>query len=996
MKIFIVYKSTFIIFTGQKRGAIRDRAAALSTTDDFLKRKQLRSPQKYSKGECHTLERSTDSFSGNGSIQDSISTSDVTNKVQQFKVIMECMQTSNTEIHDNSSKSEKISRNDPQEHLSKENTEAATAGPFKTENLDDFLVLNEPPKQKYDEWPSSNSCKGTSSANHHKYVKKANSLQQNENVGKPGSYKSFLKAVEHKRTPEKSKGTQLAQRERKKMSKKAELRNFRHKPTEKPEMLVRSEIFNKPEDVLLERVNEASVSRSNTEERDTEQEVTASKTSSKGELVTSFKGQRRKGKPRKNRLKKNVLRYNPTEHIDDRNTTLEEGHLSGDMLMKTRSSFYPFNKHRATEKKQGPLEDLVPEYQLQKDSYSNQYGTIINLKFCSPNLCNEAKQPGCVKGLLKENITVAGQLHENHQEVVPERFCGMAMSTGDFCKEGNAETIRHSKIICRDSPIKAKLLSLCSDPPEHETTSHISNKQIVSESISQENCGNVHPPKNVIVKIVTIMPTENQSSILQAEKMILLHTSFEVEGVIINSTTFGITRENLKAVYSDEKKLESLKKVLYSFLPPEFMNHEMYLESAIHKSVFDDGETSLFRCPEDDPHSTLTQEYSEKHPTQVQEYSEQCCHPTQAQECSEQCLCPTQAQKNSEQGTQAQQYSEQEFQSTQEQENSEQEAQSTWVQEYSEEEPQSTQAQEHFEQEPLSTQAQEYSEQEPQFTQPQKFSEQELQFKQAQDYFKQEPHSTQAQEYSEQSPQSSHGEEHCEQSSPLSQEKEYCKGFHSSHDKEYCEEGIHPRQEKEHHAQGLQLSQENGLQPHDEKFSYLNSGQSVFTVRNDCKELGKVVCSNSISEKVYHPVKSSKPFCDHPKYDSIQYSNDHIQVSLQGNCKMNYLENMINVRISARMPKKKHRQSILTGGESMVILDISFLHRNILIHSTKCKIAKKDLECIQSDKKKLEILKKKMDSLLPPKYKNSELLIQLNYHDVVLDKSGTLLSTYSD
>lgn len=730
------------------------------------------------------------------------------------------MQPSNREILDKCLKSEKSNRKQTQEHPEKGNTITYTDGFSKTEDFHDILVLNGLFQLENNECPSSNSCKVAERENHHEFEKKKSS-QENVKVGAAGSCSSLQKVAEDCKTPGNQERPRLLQRKGKRKTTKSELRNIRLKRTEKTLVEEKNEIPKKLEKVSMERVVDTSFSENITLESDSTQEVVMSEeTYSRSKKKNISQGQRRKG-PRKNCLRRKVMVYKPAEHIGDTDETPWEGSLSEDKLIKIPKEGSPSEDvlkvwssvNRATKEKEVPMENQLLEYQLELEKDNVDFSNYTKVNFHPQRTVTKS----C------GSITVPDKLNEDHQGLGSEEVCGEAHDdevvtfTEHVRKEENREAI-HSEDICQKVCNAAKSCSQSSNQPKLETTSHIiSNNQIVSDSFSRENCDNIHPKRNAVnVKISTIMPEENQSSVLRGESLIPLHISFEIENVVINSAKFGITRENLKAIFSDEKKLELLTQILCSFLPSEYKNHEMFLESAIHRSFLDRGASPLLGYQEQDPQPTWTQEHSGQVPQPNQE-------------------------------------------------------------------------------------------------------------------------------------------------------------------KEYSEQGSQSNQEKEY--------SEQDTKPNDTSISEHND-QAGFTAETNPKEPGETVYPKRFSEKVSHQVTSKGLFSDHHKLHSTPLNIGHKQTTSPKKCEISFEENMIHVKISTRMPKKKHNKSLLTG-ESMLILEISFFLKNVLIHSTKLKITKKDLDCIHSDKAKLKVLKKKFSSLLPPKYKNYEMLVQLNDQDAVSDRSGT-------
>uniref|UniRef100_A0A0N7ZAY2 Uncharacterized protein n=1 Tax=Scylla olivacea TaxID=85551 RepID=A0A0N7ZAY2_SCYOL len=103
---------------------------------------------------------------------------------------------------------------------------------------------------------------------------------------------------------------------------------------------------------------------------------------------------------------------------------------------------------------------------------------------------------------------------------------------------------------------------------------------------------------------------------------------------------------------------------------------------------------------------------------------------------------------------------------------------------------------------------------------------------------------------------------------------------------------------------------------------------------------------------------------------------------------MNNVGRMLQVEILATMPKKRSLQSALTA-KSMVYLLVNFQVDNVKVHTVKFKMSKMDLKIIQSNRDKLNVLKKRLHSLLPSKYKNYDLHLQLNIHQSVMEEIET-------
>ncbi|XP_063871464.1 uncharacterized protein LOC135106404 isoform X1 [Scylla paramamosain] len=103
---------------------------------------------------------------------------------------------------------------------------------------------------------------------------------------------------------------------------------------------------------------------------------------------------------------------------------------------------------------------------------------------------------------------------------------------------------------------------------------------------------------------------------------------------------------------------------------------------------------------------------------------------------------------------------------------------------------------------------------------------------------------------------------------------------------------------------------------------------------------------------------------------------------------MNNVGRMLQVEILATMPKKRSLQSTLKA-KSMVYILVNFQIDNVKVHTVKFKMSKTDLKIIQSNRDKLNVLKKRLHSLLPSKYKNYDLHLQLNIHQSVMEETET-------
>ncbi|XP_045125749.1 uncharacterized protein LOC123513008 [Portunus trituberculatus] len=103
---------------------------------------------------------------------------------------------------------------------------------------------------------------------------------------------------------------------------------------------------------------------------------------------------------------------------------------------------------------------------------------------------------------------------------------------------------------------------------------------------------------------------------------------------------------------------------------------------------------------------------------------------------------------------------------------------------------------------------------------------------------------------------------------------------------------------------------------------------------------------------------------------------------------MNNVTKILQVEILATIPKKRSLQSTLKAKRMAFIL-VNFQEDNVKVHTVKFKMSKTDLKIIQNNREKLNALKKKLHSLLPFKYKNYDLHVQLNIHQSVMEEMET-------
>lgn len=769
---------------GQKRESIRERAATLSTTDNFFRRKLLRSPRKNPVAASPSQERSAESFSGHETVKEDHFSVPDNDKIMTFREIMEGMEPSSKEIPNKSLKSKKFRMEtpseDPQEHAY-----ASTSSYSANEDLQDILLPNESCEQKYDNCLSSNKA---AKRRHPKHKEKINSTEENVESGSSGSCSSLQKVVQQrkkvgpKKTPNKKTRKSLSQKETER-SKTFELRNFRPKATEQPQALENTDTpkeGNELENILMERVLRTSVSENRTEESSTCLEVTAtSEDIFRRSKNRSSPNKKRRGKPSKNRLRKRIPRFKPPDNDGEMRVSMIvkqkknipcEGKVTDEMAIWKQKEIEIEMETEENCSDQSSTQIYFPPVMREIDNQGNSFSI----------LCNGIEESDHSRETAEKNITAADKVCEDDQAVVAETVSEVHKGIA-VCKAENAESVLPSEDICEEVSHQANSGSLLSDNSNCESIlPAVSNKQAVSEEcLPQENCDNINPPQNVITVRVAARMFKNEHQAKNerqqaSDVMFFLHINFEVVDVMIHSRNLKISKENLEAIYNDEKKLQRFRKKMYSFLPPEYQNYDMLLEIVIHDVVFDGGETSLFESPEQN---------------------------------------------------------------------------AQWSPE-----------REHPEQDPLA--------------------------------------------------------------------------------------GDVPK--------------------------LLNGAEFV--------------CTEDRSIIVSHEVTSGSSFSDQVKHESIPHRGGKKQAvsnsDLQKTCDMNVVENVINVEISARMPRKKHRQSTLKG-ECMAILQIDFYLKNVMIHSTKFKMDKKDLEVIHNDKTKLEKMKKKFHSFLPPKYKNYELLLQLTIHDIV-------------
>lgn len=407
---------------------------------------------------------------------------------------------------------------------------------------------------------------------------------------------------------------------------------------------------------------------------------------------------------------------------------------------------------------------IIPFYQQRGKRTKKEVKSFVSLSYGS-------KETDYSRGTVEKNITSGDEVCEDDQVMVhidEAVFSPEKVWKGD--KDENIHSVEISEKVCN----QAKSDSLFSGKSNSEFITHSE-----SSNQSQENCDSINLQRNPInVEIVAKIPSDEYlQSILHAENMLFLYVSFRVENITINSTKLKITKEYLEAIISDEKKMESLKKKMFTFLPSEYKNREMLMELAIHESVFERSRTTPIESPK------------QNHPTTT---------------------------------------------------------------------------------------------------------------------------------------------------------------------------------EKEYSNQDIQTNARNIRKLHNNQA--VNTAVTHYKVDNND---GEILCPENICERVSHQVTSDSSLVNNKQTTSIPVSEE--------NC------DMIKVEISARMPRKKHHKTTFRR-ESMAILQINFLIKNDLIHSTKFKIEEKDLEVIHSDETKLEGLKKKFYSFLSPKYKNHEMFICLTNHDMVFDK----------
>lgn len=782
-----------ILFSGQKRQFIRERAAGLSTTDNFLNRKLLRSPRKNSMRDSTSLEMSPGGFSGNEIQEDPDSVPD--DKILILRQIMEGMQPRNKGTRNKSLSSKKISRNEkPQNGL--QSNDATTSGYSVNEGLQDILLPNESCRQKHDYYLLPNNA--VKREHNPEYEENISPIEQNGLMQNPGSCSNLKEAGSKKPRYKKI----LPLKDKKKKLQKSELRNVRFPFIKTPQVLQETDPLseeNRPENKLMETVLRAFCSGDKAKESDSTQGVAMCEDIVLKPKNISLFQMRKRGRPKKTKLKKDVSKLKPTEYDSETDEDVSvDIKPPEEMVVMIQNPMELKNRGSEHIEENCPEHDSVPaETQVSSSREWIEIG-----KHCVSS-CSETEETDYSRKTVEKNITMSDDVCEGDQavaETVCTTYSDAAVASSESVSMGdNDRGVIPSEDNCQNTCDQVESGGPLSDNPHCNSNLHtVNNKQTDTEVSSQENSN----PQRTVMSVKMSARLLKNEDLQVSEVMFLLHINFQVENDILQSTSVLISREDLLAIYNDEKKLERLRTEMYSFLPPEYKNHDLVLELSIHDSAFEGSGTSALESPE--------------------------------------------------QGTQC-------------------------------------------------------------------------------------------------------------------------------------------TPEEESLIQDPQLTAGNVHELHED--------EAVNTTVTKCKEINndmKSVCTENIAEKVSHQGTSASPVSDQAKHKSVPHNvNKNLVLSnsepQETPDDMNSVENVINVEVSARMPKKKHRQSALKEG-GMPIVQISFFFKNVLIHSRKLKMDKKDLEAIHNDEAKLQKMKKKFQSFLPPKYKNHEMLIRLTVHDIIFNKSETSIS----
>lgn len=786
-----------LIFSGQKRTSIRERAAVLSTTDKFFRRKLLRSPRKNSVAASPSYGTSADSLSGYDTVPEDRVTAPEDDKIKILKEIMEGMQPSSKENPNKTSKSKKKIRmktlsEDPQEHADA----SSTSGHAADEGLQDILLPSESCEHKHNNRPPSREAARSGCPKH---KEKISSPEQNVKSRSSGASSSPQKVVQQgkkvgpEKMPVKKTRKSQSQKEAERRSMVSQLRNFRPERTEQTPALENPDTpreENGPENVLRERDVGTPIPEDDAEESTTGPDAAAmnedplSRTKDK-----SLSCRKRRRKPGKNCLRKKIPRVKPPNS--------DYGEMEMSMIVEEKKN--TACKGKKTDKmpiwEQKGMEIEIENHDICSEQYSTQINFYpVTLKMTDIQSKSFTINPSDRSNETAEKIVTAGDaVCEDIQTVVTKGVCEVPSGLA-ICKTEVVESFLPSEYTCEDVSCQTNSGNLLSDNSNRESIlPAVSNNQTISEeSLPQEICDSTISPQNVVtVRVAARMykndhqkPKECQQV---SEVMFFLLINFEVENVLIQSKSLRISKDNLEAIYNDEKKLQKFRKKMYSFLPSKYQSYDMLLEIVIHDVVFDKDETSLLESPE------------------------------QTVQCSPE--------------------------------------------------------RDHPERDPLAGDVPE----------------------------------------------------------PL-----------------------------------------NGQAV---------SANTIGTYWKNINDGAKGVHTEDGSMRVSHEVTNDSSFSDQTKRESISQTGGKTQAvsnsDPQKTWGMDVAENVINVEISARMPRKKPK------GECMAILQIEFYLKNVMIHSTKFKMDKKDLAVIHNDKTKLEKMKKRFHSFLPPKYKNYELLLQLTIHNIV-------------